>query len=661
MTLRPILLTAGMAMLTGCAAYYPATDRSAQEKILQSLETPATTPPPASSASAAPAPSATPPLTDLLLPQRESGTSLRGARAEERFDFVVSAAPIGQVLAGLASGTDYNILLRGIEDPRSTVVRSGGAGGGRGGETAAAADASAKMLEEKKISLNLKNVTIFEVLDALRDLYAYDYTVEGRRIIVQPETLQTRIFKVNYVVGERRGASDLQVISGASASSTEGFASVQASGLSTIVRANVWNETEDALRTLLGCLVPSSGQSGGAGGAGGAGGGAGGRGAGGAGGAGGANTRRADVLPPQGEFPENERLRGIEGCPDGRAISVNSMTGTIVVRAMPSELRDIERLVKITGERISRQVIIEAKIIDVELNAESQQGINWAAFRQGQFRGGVGMSTNVLGVNQGATATGISGATLLGAPNTSLQQLLGNTLIGSGAGSAFTQGVGMAVQASNFTALLNFLETQGKVHVLSNPRISTLNNQKAVIKVGNEEPFVTNITGGSQSVAQGGVVSEIPPTLTYQPFFSGLALDVTPQIDGDGNITLHVHSMVNSVVEKQKIALPNAQTTVPFAVNTINETDSVVGARDGQLVVIAGLITEGTSDNRAGVPVARRIPGAGGLFNRGAQRSTKRELVILLRPTVVRDDETWQRELDGVNERLRALDPDTLR
>lgn len=214
----------------------------------------------------------------------------------------------------------------------------------------------------------------------------------------------------------------------------------------------------------------------------------------------------------------------------------------------------------------------------------------------------------------------------------------------------------MAVQASNFSTLLNFLETQGKVHVLSNPRISTLNNQKAVIKVGNEEPFVTNITGGSQSVAQGGVVSEIPPTLTYQPFFSGLALDVTPQIDDEGNITLHVHSMVNSVVEKQKIALPNAQTTVPFAVNTINETDSVVRATDGQLVVIAGLMTEGTTDNRAGVPLARQLPGVGGLFNRGAQRATKRELVILMKPTVVRDGGVWDREISGVSERIRALD-----
>jgi len=123
------------------------------------------------------------------------------------------------------------------------------------------------------------------------------------------------------------------------------------------------------------------------------------------------------------------------------------------------------------------------------------------------------------------------------------------------------------------------------------------------------------------------------PTLTYQPFFSGIALDVTPQIDAEDNITLHVHSMVNRVSEKSKIALPDGSASVPFAVNTMNETDSVVKARDSQVVVIGGLMSERNSDTRGGVPGVRDVPLAGGLFNFGSQQATKRELVILLKTT----------------------------
>ncbi len=233
-------------------------------------------------------------------------------------------------------------------------------------------------------------------------------------------------------------------------------------------------------------------------------------------------------------------------------------------------------------------------------------------------------------------------ATLLGT-NLSPPGAIGNT-------------AGIAIQATNFAALINFMESQGRVHVLSSPRISTLNNQKAVIKVGSEEPFVTNIVGGSQSLAV-GTSTVVNPSLTYQPFFSGIALDVTPQIDAEDNITLHVHSMVNRVVEKSKIALIGAgnTATVPFAVNTMNETDSVVKARDGQVVVIGGLMSERNSDTRGGVPGARDVPVGGALFSWGTQQATKRELVILLKATVVKDDGTWSDLISESEERISGM------
>jgi MSHA biogenesis protein MshL len=146
--------------------------------------------------------------------------------------------------------------------------------------------------------------------------------------------------------------------------------------------------------------------------------------------------------------------------------------------------------------------------------------------------------------------------------------------------------------------------------------------------------------------------------LSYQPFFSGISLDVTPQIDENDNITLHVRTMVNSITEKEKLAIPAANASrVPFAVNSISETDSVVKTRDGQVIVIGGLMTESTSDNRSRVPVAGDVPVVGALFGQAQRQSTKRELVILLKPTVVKGDEAWAGEINAAQGRMDRMNP----
>ena len=213
----------------------------------------------------------------------------------------------------------------------------------------------------------------------------------------------------------------------------------------------------------------------------------------------------------------------------------------------------------------------------------------------------------------------------------------------------------MTLLGSQFAALISFLQSQGDVHVLSSPRIATLNNQKAVIKVGTEEPFVANINAGSTSLSQAATVA-VPPSLSYQPFFSGISLDVTPQIDERDRVTLHVHALVNSISERQKISspLPGA-VTVPLAVNSVNETDSVVKTADGMMVVIGGLMTESTDDTRAAIPGLGDVPVAGALFRKGGQASTKRELVILIKPTVVKMDSDWSDDIAATSRRIQNM------
>ena len=134
--------------------------------------------------------------------------------------------------------------------------------------------------------------------------------------------------------------------------------------------------------------------------------------------------------------------------------------------------------------------------------------------------------------------------------------------------------------------------------------------------------------------------------------------DVTPQIDAEDNITLHVNSLVNTVEEKNKTVLLNSTgstTTAAFAVNKINQTDSVVKAKDGEVIVIGGLMKESAADDRGGVPGIRDVPGVGGLFNRGAQAAVKRELVIMLKPTIVKDSSAWAKDISATGERINEM------
>ena len=181
---------------------------------------------------------------------------------------------------------------------------------------------------------------------------------------------------------------------------------------------------------------------------------------------------------------------------------------------------------------------------------------------------------------------------------------------------------GLAFQTSNFAALIEFLETQGNVQVLSSPRIATLNNQKAVLKVGTDEFFVTNVTTTTTT----GTSTTTTPSVTLQPFFSGIALDVTPQIDENNNITLHIHPSVSKVTTVNKVVdLGSAGSiNLPLASSNISETDSIVRAQDGQIVAIGGLMKQTTSDDRSQVPGAGDIPVLGSLFRKPVARQSSK-------------------------------------
>ncbi len=311
---------------------------------------------------------------------------------------------------------------------------------------------------------------------------------------------------------------------------------------------------------------------------------------------------------------------------------VSPQSGVIVVKAMPAELRAVEKYLHAAQISVDRQVILEAKIIEVKLNTGFQSGINWAGFdKNNQFRGGMGVNAGDVALPGGALTAG-----------TTLSNLLGSGL--ASAGGTTTTGIfGLAFRTSSFATLLQFLESQGAVSVLSSPRISTLNNQKAVLKVGTDSFFVTNVSTSTTT----GTTTTSNPNVTLQPFFSGIALDVTPQIDENNNIILHIHPSVSDVTTvNTSISLGTSGTlNLPLASSAVSETDSIVRAQDGQVVVIGGLMRSDSLSDNSQVPGAGDVPVLGNLFRYTNRSTSKRELVILLKPTVVKSSDTWSQNI----------------
>jgi MSHA biogenesis protein MshL len=174
--------------------------------------------------------------------------------------------------------------------------------------------------------------------------------------------------------------------------------------------------------------------------------------------------------------------------------------------------------------------------------------------------------------------------------------------------------------------------------VLSSPRVSTLNNQKAVIKAGSDEFFVTDIASNTVT----GTSSATSRNVELTPFFSGIALDVTPQISAGGEVILHIHPTVSDVTDQTKALTVSGETdSLPLAFSEIRESDSIVKAKSGQIIVIGGLMRNSRRTETFAVPLLGRLPGLGRLFRSERDVENKTELVIMLKPIVVDDDTVW--------------------
>lgn len=516
-------------------------------------------------------------VTEQKLEEKPAPIIITETKKEARFNLFVNKAPVGAILQSLVDGTSYSLVMP--EDLTGNL------------------------------SLNLKNVTAFDVLETLKNVYHYDYEVQDKRIIVYPNGVRTKIFVMNHLIGKRVGNSELKVSSGSltdnpirtntnnnGVTNTSNFGSGQqntsnSTKVTTTTESDFWKEIGSVVEIML------------------------------------------------------EKK-------DGRSVVVSPETNTIVVRGLPKEVNEVEKYLRKVQAIIDKQVIIEAKLIEVQLNSGMQTGINWAAF--GKINGNpIGMG---YGLANASTATNISGT--INNPSVNLPGLLGAATTLGTVGNPISNSslFSMAFGSSNFASVLNFLETQGSLQVLSSPRIATLNNQKAILKVGTDEFFITNVTTTSTSTSAGTTST---PSVSTQPFFSGIALDITPQIDDNGLVTMHVHPAVSQVTTVTKnINLGTLGNLVlPLASSTISETDSIVKVESNKIVAIGGLMKQYSKKDRSQLPGVGDAPVVGNAFKNVDDNFTKYELVILLKPQVITTQADWETSLKEVRNRLADFDP----
>ncbi len=336
----------------------------------------------------------------------------------------------------------------------------------------------------------------------------------------------------------------------------------------------------------------------------------------------------------------SQMLTSLVGTADGRSVSVSPQSGMIVIRAMPDEHRKITDFLNLTQTSLNRQVIIEAKVLEVTLNDSYQHGINWGLLAGNKGRYGI----NMLGGGDAITGSGqdiLAGTTDNIVTNGVSQGTINPTNFTALAADAFSSFGGIfniAAYRGSFDGFIEFLNDQGNVQVLSSPRVATMNNQKAIIKIGTDQYYVTNVASNT-STASGA--SNTSADVTFTPFFSGIALDVTPFIDENDVVTLHVHPSITTVSSASTTVTMNGQSQIyPLAKSELRESDSVIRAQSGQIVVIGGLMQHQTSEAMASVPFLGDIPYFGSLFRQIKQVKTKNELVILLKPTVVNHQNT---------------------
>ncbi|MBD3725478.1 MAG: pilus (MSHA type) biogenesis protein MshL [Moraxella osloensis] len=460
---------------------------------------------------------------------------------------------------------------------------------------------------KRKISMQLSNVPASLVFKQVMTLLDFDGEVKGNVLIVRP--FQERVYELNFLQtattmdynmgGDVFGANSSSS-SGSGGSSTKAMSGSLALTGTGSSESNPYKQLNETLKDILGKK----------------------------------KDQEDDSLPATTSgmpinLPSQNRLSNVSSKsmvrpekPKGfsAVYSLNEMTGTLYVKARPSQVEAVDKLISQYKSVLGRQVLIEAQLLDVRLSEGNQYGVDWTKLGQD------------IAFNYG------SGDVSLGAVNSTLPNTgsLSRTITIPAVNYGVTDNSAMRLVHSNssFSAALTALQKYGTVRVLSNPSIRAKNSRPAFISVGRNSQYVAESTSTVNNLGTGSTTTS---DVTTSSVFDGIILGFEPFIDAEGKISLTVHPM-QSNVDKSSMALIDVGngTKITLPVIDFKGLTTSLMLKNGDTVVLGGLMDEVASDSGSGVPGVNEIPGIGALF--GGQRihsKETRELIIVLRVTLL--------------------------
>jgi MSHA biogenesis protein MshL len=481
------------------------------------------------------------------------------------------------------------------------------------------------------VSLNAIDQTLQQLLTRIAKQVDMRWELDGPNLIVMPDTPFLRNYKIDYVNLSRDVSSSVSIntqIASTSAGASTGGGGGGGGGnnssttVTTKAKNNFWESLEKNLKDILletdkilpegssDTIIEKSDQqsttgTGAAGGRGGA-----------------AQNNLAGSPNPASIATEGTTVVKRTTFREAASIMMNAEAGVVVVRATSRQHEKVQEYLDLVMSTSKRQVMIEATIAEVTLSDGYQQGINWQSLRT---------------LRKGTSTSGVS----------EIQNPSGPTL--ATPGSSFL--LNYVAPGLGISATLSLLETFGNVKVISSPRISVLNNQTALLKVVNNIVYFTikadttnNTTGPSQTTV----------TTTPQSVAVGLVMSVTPQISESDMILLNVRPTISSVIDFINDPNPSIPSGLSNKVPEIQtrEMESILRLTNGEIAVMGGLMKDQLNQTTDAVPGLSRLPGVGNLFTQRNDNRTKTELVIFLRPTVIRDS-----SIDGDFRSLRGQLP----
>lgn len=467
-----------------------------------------------------------------------------------------------------------------------------------------------------KVTLIAADQTLPQILGRVAEQVDMRYELKDSTIVVRPDTPFDRQYKIDYVNIEResksasniatqiQAASSGSVSSGSVSSASAGGSSGESSNnnstseLTNISRNQFWYTLIANVKSLIGDTTSiNNGQRGGA----------------------------ANVAAPAPASPSTPDAK------ESSLVIANPESGILVIRATARQQERVQEFLDVVLRSARRQVLIEATIAEVQLSDQYQQGINWQKFG----KGGLSVTQQPLGPaplpGGSIPGSGPGGVTYPASstpnPNPSLAVL---QFVNSNPTSFL----------GNLSVAVSLLESFGTVKVLSSPKLSVLNNQTAFLKVVDNRIYFTigvQITPGSSVTGTQAIVTYTSTPATVPV---GFVMSVTPSIDEAGMVMMDVRPTISRIIDyvnDPNPALAQAKVVSQIPEIQTREIESFLRVKSGDIAVMGGLMQDGTNNASDEVPGAGRIPWIGNLFKYKNNTRTKSELVIFLRPVVIRD------------------------